>query len=97
MGSLFTRPPARAGLPDLAGRKLALDPSAAAPLGTVEASPPLVVCIGSERQGLPAEVREAADAEARIPLRAGGPESLNAAMAATLALYDLANRMAARD
>jgi RNA methyltransferase, TrmH family len=97
MGSLFARPPARAGLPDLAGRKLALDPSAAAPLGTVEASPPLVVCIGSERQGLPAEVREAADAEARIPLRAGGPESLNAAMAATLALYDLANRMAARD
>jgi TrmH family RNA methyltransferase len=97
MGSLFTRPPARAGLPNLAGRKLALDPSAAAPLGTVEASPPLVVCIGSERQGLPAEVREAADAEARIPLRAGGPGSLNAAMAATLALYDLANRMAARD
>ena len=32
---------------------------------------------------------------ARIPLRDGGPESLNVAMAATVGLYELGNRMAA--
>jgi tRNA G18 (ribose-2'-O)-methylase SpoU len=32
---------------------------------------------------------------AEIPLRPDGPDSLNVAMAATVALYDLSNRMAA--
>ena len=31
---------------------------------------------------------------ARIPLRPDGPESLNAAMAATVGLYELGNRIA---
>jgi RNA methyltransferase, TrmH family len=95
MGSLFARPPARAELAAVPGRKLALDASAATALGDVEVAAPLVACIGSEREGLPAEALAAADASARIPLRSGGPESLNVAMAATVALYDLANRMAA--
>jgi tRNA G18 (ribose-2'-O)-methylase SpoU len=56
----------------------------------VEARPPLVVCLGSERDGLPPGLPQSA----RIPLRPDGPESLNVAMAATVALYDLANRMA---
>lgn len=95
MGSLFARPPARAALSDLAGNKLALDASAETPLGEVEADAPMLVCVGAEREGLPTDLLGEVDAVARIPIRADGPESLNAAMAATLALYDLGRRMRA--
>ena len=54
---------------------------------------PPVLCLGAEREGLPAEVLEAADAVVRIPLRPGGPDSLNVAMAATVALYEVERRM----
>jgi tRNA G18 (ribose-2'-O)-methylase SpoU len=53
-----------------------------------------VVCLGAERHGLPATLLHGAEHAARIPLRAGGPESLNVAMAATIALYELGTRMA---
>ena len=55
---------------------------------------PVVVCLGAEREGLPGELLERASVRARIPLRGDGPESLNVAMAATVALYELAKRMA---
>ena len=42
--------------------------------------------IGAEREGLPAEVVQAADLTAHIPI---ATQSLNAAMAATVALYEL--------
>jgi RNA methyltransferase, TrmH family len=54
--------------------------------------------IGAEREGLPPEVVNACERTAQIPI-AGGAESLNAAMAATVALYELtrqANRLAAK-
>ena len=92
MGSLFARPPARAGFEELEGARVALDAAAAEPLG--ELSAPVVLCLGAERDGLPAALLEAADATARIPLRRGGPESLNVAMSAAIALYEAANRMA---
>jgi len=92
MGSLFARPPARAAFEELAGVRVALDAAAADPLG--ELSAPVVLCLGAEREGLPSALLEAADATARIPLRAGGPESLNVAMTAAIALYEAANRMA---
>lgn len=57
--------------------------------------PAIVLCIGAERSGLPDDLLAKADAVARIPLAAEGPESLNAAMAATVGLYELGNRMAA--
>jgi RNA methyltransferase, TrmH family len=95
MGSLFARPPARAGFAELAGRTIALDGSATRALREVDPRPPLVLCLGSEREGLPHELLRGADATARIVTRAEGPESLNVAMAATVALYDVANRMAA--
>jgi TrmH family RNA methyltransferase len=94
MGSVFARPPARAAFDALSGARLALDASADRPLRDVEPRGPLVLCLGAEREGLPSEVLDAADQVARIPLADGGPESLNVAMAATIALYDLANRMA---
>jgi tRNA G18 (ribose-2'-O)-methylase SpoU len=53
-----------------------------------------VLCLGAERHGLPDDLLRAAEATARIPLRADGPESLNVAMTAAIALYEAANRMA---
>ena len=93
MGSIFARPPARAEARDLAGALVALDARSGADLAEIELEPPVVVCVGAERVGLPAEVTDAAAATARIPTRADGPDSLNAAMAATVALYELGHRM----
>jgi TrmH family RNA methyltransferase len=90
MGSIFARPPARGAPGERSGSLVALDASAELELRDVDLGPPLVVCVGAEREGLPAEVLDAATATARIPIREGGPESLNAAMAATVALYELA-------
>jgi TrmH family RNA methyltransferase len=95
MGSLFARPPARAEFSALSGTTIALERGAGLPLSAVEVSAPAVVCLGSEREGLPLEVSEEASVRAEIPLRGDGPDSLNVAMAATVALYDLTNRMAA--
>lgn len=96
MGSLFARPPARAALSELSGCKLALDGGGEATLATAaaELSAPVVLCVGGERDGLPAELLAEADVVARIPQRADGPDSLNVAMAATVGLYELGNRMA---
>jgi TrmH family RNA methyltransferase len=97
MGSLFARPPARAGLESLAGTKVALargaDSTLAAAVAALEA--PIVLCVGAERDGLPADLVARADVAAEIPLRAQGPDSLNAALAAGIGLYELANRMPA--
>jgi TrmH family RNA methyltransferase len=86
MGSLFARPPARAELADLKANKLALSSHGERTLREVQLEPPVVLCLGAERAGLPAEL------EARsvtIPVRA---ESLNVAMAATVALYEVSIR-----
>jgi RNA methyltransferase, TrmH family len=93
MGSVFARPPARAELPALPGTTIALDVTAETPIAEATAEAPLVVCAGAERDGLPAELLEAADATARVPVQPGGPDSLNVAMAVTVALYELGNRM----
>jgi TrmH family RNA methyltransferase len=94
MGSIFARPPARARVEDLSGALVALDATGTVPLSGTVAEPPVVLCLGSEREGLPPEIVERAVVSARIPIRDDGPESLNVAMAATVALYDLGNRMA---
>ena len=56
----------------------------------VEIAGPVTLLVGSERDGLPAGVVSLADTVARIPI---ANHSLNAAMAATVALYEL-SRMA---
>jgi TrmH family RNA methyltransferase len=94
MGSLFARPPARVGFGELHGTPVALDSQAGRTLGELEVRPPLVLCLGAEREGLPPELLERAGERVRIALRPDGPESLNVAMAATVALYNVANRMA---
>lgn len=57
---------------------------------------PACVIIGSEAHGLSAEAREFATGTARIPL-AGGLESLNAAMAGTVILFEAARQRRARE
>jgi tRNA G18 (ribose-2'-O)-methylase SpoU len=94
MGSLFARPPAKADFPKLSGIRVALHAIASATLAEAagQLAPPAVLCLGAEREGLPQEVLAGADLTARIPLRPDGPESLNVAMAATVALYEAAIR-----
>lgn len=96
MGSIFARPPARARFADLPEWTVALDASAVPVLAdqVTAMAPPVVLCVGGERNGLPDEVLRAAGSRARLPLRDGGPQSLNAAMAATIGLWELAHRMA---
>jgi TrmH family RNA methyltransferase len=85
MGSIFARPPARATLEELDGHKLALDVTAERELRDVEVTMPVVLVMGSERGDIPAGVEGV-----RIPVHA---DSLNVAMAATVALYETALRM----
>ncbi len=87
MGSIFDRPPARAALDALGGHKIALDANAEHDLRDVDVTGPVVLVMGSERGDLPAGVEAV-----RIPVHA---DSLNVAMAATVALYETAHRMAA--
>src|SRR4051794_10186081 len=94
MGSVFARPPSRGRFTDLAGTTIALDQHGATALGDAVVEPPVVLCVGGERSGLPDSVIDGATSRASIPLRADGPDSLNAAMAATIALYEV-TRMAA--
>ena len=94
MGSVFARPPARARFDALTGKTVALERGAGGPLHELHVEPPVVLCLGAERAGLPPELVERASATAHIPLRRDGPDSLNVAMAATVALYDR-NRMRA--
>ncbi len=89
MGALFALPVARvARVEDLPGERLALVAHTGETLrGGAAADVSLLV--GAERAGLPADVVAACDRVAHIPI-AG--ESLNAAMAATIALYELSRR-----
>jgi TrmH family RNA methyltransferase len=100
MGSVFARPPARAAPGELAGTLVALDPAAGEDIEDIDPpAGPVVLCVGAEREGLSSALAERADLRARIPTRADAPESLNAAMAASIALHvraRAATRMAER-
>ncbi len=97
MGAVFAVALAKVGdLDALPNVKLALVPREGTPLheldgrpvyaNAIHKAPDVSVLIGGEREGLPREVIEAADQVAHIPIAA---DSLNAAMAATVALYEL--------
>src|SRR5437588_7692793 len=106
MGAVFAVPLAKADrLADLPGSTVALVAGQGVPLAevrheTLEKRPDraalhdqvdITLLVGAEREGLPRELVEQADLIAHIPSQI---ESLNAAMAATVALYEL-TRMAA--
>ncbi|HSO97708.1 MAG TPA: RNA methyltransferase [Solirubrobacteraceae bacterium] len=94
MGAVFEVPLARVTeLTALPGTTIALvtDPAAAklwqiASEGTKQNATETTLLIGAERDGLPPELVSAADHTARIPIHT---HSLNAAMAATVALYEV--------
>ena len=95
MGSVFARPPARAAVEELPGTLVALDQHGEVDLrdlgpvlGELRGGP-ITLCLGAEREGLSAKARERADISVRIPLRADGPGSLNVALAAAVALYEV--------
>jgi TrmH family RNA methyltransferase len=91
MGAIFSMPMARAStVAELPGVKIALVPRDGKRLDQLERIGEVSIMIGSERDGLPQELIEQADHVAQIPIHSN---SLNAAMAATIALYELALRM----
>jgi TrmH family RNA methyltransferase len=92
MGAIFVTKIARfSGVAELPGRLVGLAPAAGAPIsGPLEGTVTLLV--GGERDGLPAEVLDRCHEVRHIPQVSG--DSLNAAMAATVALYEV-TRMAA--
>lgn len=88
MGALFAVPVARFDTLDvLPGTVVALDAHAEEPIAELAVDGPLTLLVGAERAGLPREALAAADHVVRIPITS---ESLNAAMAATIALYEVA-------
>lgn len=72
-------------------RTLGLAPRASRLLSEIDLRPSTAFFIGREGCGLPADLLGQLDTEARIPL-ATPVESLNAAMAASLALYEAARQ-----
>ncbi|HLH14029.1 MAG TPA: RNA methyltransferase [Solirubrobacteraceae bacterium] len=101
MGAIFSVPLARvADVAELPGERIALAARAGEPLrGPAERDGrdpaaalrerPLTLLVGAERDGLPADVLAACERRAHIPILS---ESLNAAMAATVALYEITRR-----
>lgn len=95
MGQTFARPPiVDASIGAEGSLVVALDASGNVDLADLDLRSPVVICAGGEREGLSRSALDAADVVARIPMREGGPESLNVAMAATIALYEAAKKLA---
>jgi TrmH family RNA methyltransferase len=94
MGAVFAVPLARtATVAELPGRTIALVAGAGAKLADLDHTDSTSLLIGSEREGLPDDVVEQADVTAQIPIAI---HSLNAAMAATVALYEVTRMARAR-
>jgi TrmH family RNA methyltransferase len=102
MGAIFAVALARVDdVAQLPGRRIALVAHGGAPLweirdtidrdapvpGIRAHATPITLLVGAERDGLPRELIEASAYSAQIPISGG--ESLNAAMAATVALYEM--------
>lgn len=84
MGAVFSVPVARAArVEELPAPRVALAAREGEPLGPGDAG---TLVIGAERTGLPRDVVAGCERVRHIPIRS---ESLNAAMAATIALYEV--------
>ncbi len=99
MGAIFFVPLARVSdVDELPGERIALaadasealrggdGPALAAPADDDRSSGAITLLVGAERDGLPEQLIAACERSARIPIAS---ESLNAAMAATVALYEV--------
>jgi TrmH family RNA methyltransferase len=85
MGSVFRTP--LVGFDEAEGRRVGLVPDGGRALAEVDFDGPVVLVLGAEREGLPADVLARCDESATIPL-SGGAESLNVATAGAIALYE---------
>jgi len=86
MGAIFAVELARVDdLAELPGARCALVARAGVPIQTLDPGGPLTLLVGAEREGLPEHVVKGCEHTAHIPIVS---ESLNAAMAATVALYE---------
>lgn len=83
MGSIFSRPPVRAGVEATPEPRVGLVAHGGQELDMLAGA--ATICLGAEREGLPEEVLAACQAEVTIPLRPAGAESLNVAAAAAIA------------
>ena len=92
-GSIFRVP--AVGLGEAPGRRIALVPRDGGALEQVTAEGPTLLLLGSEREGLPEEILATCEERATIPLP-GRAESLNVAMAGTVALYVVARKLRSR-
>ena len=88
MGSIFFQPVARAEVAQLRQPRIGLVAHGGAAPDEAEVA---TLCLGAEREGLPAEVADICDRLWTIPLRPGGAESLNVAAAAAIALGRIAS------
>ena len=84
MGAVFRVPVGR--FEQAPGRRVALVAHEGVPLTEVEHGEPVTFVLGAEREGLPGDVVETCEAQATIPVDGG--ESLNVAMAGTIALWE---------
>ncbi|HET7054732.1 MAG TPA: RNA methyltransferase [Solirubrobacterales bacterium] len=82
MGSIFGQPLLRAGVADTPRPRVALVAHGGARLETMDEV--ATVCLGAEREGLPAQALVECDAQVTIPLREEAAESLNVAAAAAV-------------
>jgi TrmH family RNA methyltransferase len=87
MGAVFRVPIEQAEKPSADLQRVALMPTAERPLWDIDLRRPTLFVVGAERHGLPEELVASADALAAIPQNRDA-ESLNAAAAATVALYE---------
>ncbi|HTE59091.1 MAG TPA: RNA methyltransferase [Solirubrobacteraceae bacterium] len=92
MGAIFAVPVVRvSNIGELPGHKVALAARDGRPLAEVRRDEVALV-VGAEREGLPDGVLASCNETAHIPIRS---ESLNAAMAATIGLYEVTRVAAA--
>jgi TrmH family RNA methyltransferase len=89
MGSIFSSPPVQAGLDATPQPRVALVAHGGEELDTL--SGVSTVCLGAEREGLPDAVVAQCQRMVTIPLRPGGPDSLNVAAAAAIAAQRLSS------
>jgi TrmH family RNA methyltransferase len=89
MGSIFSRPPARAEIGATGEPRVALVAHGGQELDALAGA--ATVCLGAEREGLPDEVLAECEKTVTIPLRPGGPDSLNVAAAAAIAAQRLSS------
>ncbi len=88
MGALFAEPLVRGGIEATPGPRAALVAHGGDSLEVLDGAATL--CLGAEREGLPAEVAEQCDVRVTIPVRES-TESLNVAAAAAIALHRIAS------